>query len=392
MKIKRYYNQDPAPSGGQPDGVVDAGIKAPEPAPAPIPGEEKKKAPTPTYDLSDLSKLKDFGDTPPEPQDKLKPENTDAKKPPAGEKTEVDEFTLDLEPESKTDNSQEPQETTWKQLSETIKLGELKEDSFEAFKESVDARLQSERLEGRKEGQNVTLEKWTDQQKELFDFLSVEGNTIEAFINPLQVYDKYLSMDNENLIREDYKLKGYEADKIDEIVEDMKIDNKIDTEAYHLKKALENGKVAKQQQMIVDARNKIQAKNQEIIDRELNELKSFTTKLHATKEFMGIPVSERSLAVIEGKFKDGFYRTRLANDPELAAEVALFIEFGKKSRELLAGELRDEGRQQLLKRVNNVGLPASGAGRVGGEEVVLKDFDAWEAKLREENQKRKTQG
>lgn len=383
MKLfKKYYNQDAGPGAGSDGNGEPAAAIIDAPASA-----AQKETPLPSYDIDSLKELKDFGDEPTEPAAAEGSEEEKKQKAPEIPKKENNEFELDLEDTpASTDASAKEEEvqSTWTDVAKVVGLGEIKEESFEAFKENFSAKLLSERETGRKEGQSITMEKWTDQQKELFDFLAVEGNTIDSFINPLSVYDKYLSLDDKALLREDYKLRGYEDHKIDDLMEELEVDNKIGNRAYELRKTLENGKIAKQQELISSAREKIEFKNNQTREREQKEYDSFKTSLHATKDFMGIPISERSFNVIEAKFKDGVYRTRLAEDPKLAAEVALFIEFGAKARDLLGNDLKNEGRMQVLKHVQNIGLPNSGAGRVLGQGDELKGFDAWEQKLKEE--------
>jgi hypothetical protein len=388
MKFKKYRNLDGpgAGTGGVVEAAPAAGIVTPSAEPTITPAVITPTAVTPLQplDLDVVKTLKDFGDE--APVSKIAAEA----KPTGAPKIENsnDEFMLSLEAIPDAVKRVEPDaESTWLDVAKAVDLGDIKEPTFEAFKESYTSKLQQEREAGKNEGKNLTLETWTDKQKALFEHLSIEGNTEESFYAPLSIYDKYLSMDDKSLLIEDYKLKNYEQDRIDSLIEELEVDNKLGNRAYELRKALETGRSAKEQQIIIDAREKVETRNTQIRERELSEFNSFKEKLHATKDFMGIPIAENAHAIIENKFKDGYYRTRLAEDPKLAADVALYIEFGNKARTLLGNDLKNEGRMQILEKIHNVGLPGSNAGRVEIGSTQLQGFDAWEAKMKEESSK-----
>ena len=390
--FRHYLNHDPAPSGGSSSDSQVLDVSS-EPAAAPAsPSAPTNQPPAPTsiVELADLSSFKDFGDETPKDLKEATAVATEKKAP--GIKVEVDnELVLDLDPLPTNDSLAvaPEEETSWKVLAKEIDLPEIAEDNFDAFKQAFSSKLEQERVAAQKNAIENKTQNWTPEQKELFDFLSVEGNTIESFLNPLSVYDKYLALDDRDLLIEDYKLKGYEDEKITDLIDELEIDNKLNNRAYELRKALESGKESKKYQLVNEARLKIEQKNNRIIEQEAREFESFKSSLHATKDFMGIPITERSYPTIENKFKDGYYRTRLVEDSKLAADVALFIEFKDKARSLLGNDLKDEGRMQILKTVHNVGLPSSGAGRINGESDDLQGFDVWERKLAEEKAKAK---
>lgn len=420
MKIqKKQYHPDPAPGGGESGGgtpastdAAPAAVSAAAPAAAPADkpvevqlspmeafkaakpiGEIVEKIPE-KFGIDELNKggLKDIIKA-----DPAKPADATEKKPdetkaPIVEKKDGDEFKLTLEEEATAAKEQNDGESSWKLVAENLPdMPGLEEDTFDAFKKADEVRIAKVKTEALQEGQKLALDKLPTQARELFDYLSVEGNTIETFMQPLAVIDKYLSLDQETLVTEDYKARGFSEEEAKEAVDNLKLDGGLKIKALEIQKTLQSLRQEKQQSLVASARQKIDADRTAKVERETKELNQFTESLSKVKDWHSAPIDDRAKQVITKRFQDGVYRARLADDPQTAVDVALYLEFKDQLKSIYGRELIDQGRSQILDKLHNVGIPGAQSSKSDiSQKSELEGFDAWEQRLKEEDAKRKS--
>lgn len=324
-------------------------------------------------------------------EEKGEEKKDDAKPGEKAPKAEVDPDMplLDLEDEQQGQN-QEEKEATWKDLSAHLELDEPEDDSFDSFKTAYSKKLDLIRNEGREEGRKEYVEKIAAMQPEaraLFDFLQVEGNTVEGFIKPLAQIDNYLAKTDEELIREDLKARRYEDDMIEEKLEELRIDNKVKTHAYDIRKQLESIREQRQQEIVQEARDRIRTSQEEKARKAEQELTAFKGAITEKKDLWGVPITQKAKDIILQRFQAGQYRERLQNDPNLAAEIALLIEFKDQLQKQLTGNAKIEGKEGLLKKVHQVSLGQQASASQSNPENELQGFDVWEQLLKEEGKK-----
>ena len=326
-----------------------------------------------------------------ETEEKGEEKKDDAKPGEKAPKAEVDPDMpiLDLEDEPQGQN-QEEKEATWKDLSAHLELDEPEDDSFDGFKTAYSKKLDLIRNEGREEGRKEYVEKIAAMQPEaraLFDFLQVEGNTVEGFMKPLAQIDNYLAKTDEELIREDLKARRYEDGMIEEKLEELRIDNKVKTHAYDIRKQLESIREQRQQEIVQEARDRIRTSQEEKARKAEQELTAFKGAITEKKDLWGVPITQKAKDIILQRFQAGQYRERLQNDPNLAAEIALLIEFKDQLQKQLTGNAKIEGKEGLLKKVHQVSLGQQASASQSNPENELQGFDVWEQHLKEESKK-----
>jgi hypothetical protein len=303
-----------------------------------------------------------------------------------GEDDDDGEVKFEVKDLEESSEAETVEESTWGLIAKETGLGELEDDNFTSFKVRLEETKKAERLAGVEEGQNLALDKLPEDAKKLYDFLSVEGNTVESFLNPLKIFDQYLALDNRSLVKKDLLLKNFPEEKAEEIVESFDVDGKLDLEADMLRQALKNGKASREESMISEAREKInRAKEKQESDR-LAEAKTFKENLGKAKEFFGVPIAERDKALLQKKYEKGYYKAMLTKNPELEVQIAMFLEFQNQLPSLIGNGKRDEGRKQVLNKIKNIGLETGSKSSVNKK--TAKGLDAWGEILAKEEEAR----
>lgn len=417
MKInyKQYHPEASAPGGGAAgegtggEAAAGAGAAADEPAAegAPAAGDAKpaEEKPEKRVTVADLKNIPDISTTP----DGTTLTDLEKKKKEAvlaaaatgdagtgaaggaaaGEPAKEEAGVLTI---AEASTETELVDSTFIQLAEEMKdLGIVAptEDSIEKFRESLvawkDTEVTKAKADAPKEILKTELEKLPAPAQQLFEFLSVEGNNIEKYTKPLAAFDKYLSMEDEALVKENYIADGATPEEADKFVAADKLDEKIGINAAKVRLTLKNLRATTEQNLVTQAREATIKLQNEKIAKEKQELESFTTSLAKRKSFLKMPVADNAKPILVERYKTGVYRSRLANDPDLAVEVAMFIEFKDQYEKLNNNSVKDEGRTEVLKTLHNTGLPAGDAARTGNaENEELKGFDVWERKLADE--------
>lgn len=395
MKLfKMHRSPDDAPGGTETPETAEAPATEAKnedfPTESPLPSPEKALAEAKGIDEIDidddysLDKLNEGGLEAVIKDGEKKAEKKEVGKAPKVEKKESNEFELDIEDVTpKGESTQEEKDSNWNMVAEGVDLGSLEEDTFEAFKAAVVTKLEAQKIAGMQEGRKLELEKFPDEARKLFDFLSVEGNTVEGFIKPLAIYDQYLALDDKAIVEADFKAYGHNDEDVKRLVDDLELDGKLDLKAKEVRLGLSNLRQQRENDLVAEARTTLKQKAESINNKRLEEQKQFKENLDNVKDFFGAVVTDRAKNAILKKFEDGVYRAKLAADPDAAVKVAMFLEFEPKLLSLIGRDLVDTGRSQVLKKLHNVGLPSGGKSNIAAD-ASTDTFDAWKEKLAEE--------
>lgn len=314
-----------------------------------------------------------------------------------GEDKKPDEEVKETEPELKIDEKDltelkgdeklvPEEESTWVGTAKELGL-DVKEDSFEAFKTTFQEKLKAEREAGKAEAQDIKLDAFTPEARRVIEFLNADPkNAIDNFIEPLKVYDNVLAMNDEAIIREDLRLKNWDADKIDEKIESLKQDEKLDVEAYELRKTVENLREQAKQDIVQDAIARKQQNEQLIKETLQKEIKSVSDELDKTTTFMGFKIPESAKQHIKKQWESGEIRKAFQSNPKDVVEFMLNKYLGKlASAELKKNEFQ-KGRDSIQSKLHNVketGTQGSGRNDKKPIEKGGSSFDAWD-KITEE--------
>lgn len=399
-KLYRYYNAGPGAgeSGGAaapaaetpPAGSESASQGQQQPGGNGITSFAELDLP-PEATIDDIERVLKSGAPAEKKEEEKKGEGENLKNPP---KTDAgEEFVLDIKEDlGEAGSENDSAEATWIDMSTALELEAPEEDSFDGFKSAYQKKLDAVKAEAREEGKKEYTEKiaaMSPEAKALFDFLLIEGNTVKDFMQPTRQIDEYLAMDDEALIRADLKARNYDEEMINAKLDELKLDNKTKIHAYDIRKTLEVIRAKKEEQIVSNARAALQAKERQKLEKAKKELEDFQGALTKQNDLWGVPVSPKAKEVILQRFKAGQYRTRLEQDPDLAAEIALLIEFKDSLKSQLLGNAKTEGKESLLKKVHAVSLGQQSSASGKPSDDKLEGFDVWEQKLAEEKASQK---
>lgn len=261
----------------------------------------------------------------------------DKKDPDTGEEDFVFKNPDEAKPPVK---GEESGDTSWLDVAKELSL-ELKEDTFDAFREAFETKAES------------NIAKYKPETQRLIKFTEA-GGSADDFVQPFSKIDAAISLSDADLVDQRLKLTGWDDDtkreaKLQRMVEDGEIEieaNNIRKELYAYKEQVKDD--------IIDKR----VKAQEIYEKKAAaarevEAKAVREKLNSIPEFMMTKVSPENVEYIVNKFKSGGYEKDFKDEATLA-EFFLYKEFGKVGISNIETKVKREVERKYLSHSHNV--------------------------------------
>jgi len=254
-------------------------------------------------------------------------------------------------------------EDNWLKVAKELEL-DVKEDSFDAFKSAYSNKLLALKEE-------VKTELQIQKKEDLLSTYDVEaqiiikgldaGLSLEQIQKPLEKIDNFLKMSDADLVAEDYRLQGWEEDKIEMKVLELTESNKLELTAYEIKQELKAARTEISDKRLQDI-EALKTQQEERIKTQLNkETEQIHEQLKTVQQFMESPIKEKHVAHVMDKWKKGEYLEAF-KDPKVISEFLLWKEFGEQAQKVLANKKFQEGRDGIVKKLHNVPPIQSGAG------------------------------
>lgn len=216
------------------------------------------------------------------------------------------------------------------------------------------------------------LSKFKEQQKELNDLKSLALGGVTS--KEIESVSSLLKLSNEDLVRHDYKLQGLDENIINEAVDKLKDNGMLDVEAAKVKatinKYINNKKIEKinsDKQAQVQAEQANQA-NLKAIREQMNKTDTLFGFKIATSENMQKARDEHYNYLTSGKFLD-----EITANPEAAIEASFLWKNKGVILKAMTNKAKSQGKQEVLKSLQNTQLPDTGRVHVAGNEE--KGFD-----------------
>lgn len=276
------------------------------------------------------------------------------------------------------------EESNWKTVGKELGF-EVPEDTFEAFKKAEAEFWASKQTQDDASRLDAEIESLDDPEaKELLSFVK-NGGKLRDFINPMKEYDELLALGDEALVRQYLTLNKWDEKKIDERIAGLKENGTLETEAYPLRKSLENGKETKKNELFTSQQKLSETQNKSKADAKIKEDNQIIAALSKVKEFQGKKVTPEVTAALTKKWNTGFYRERFAKDPDFVANVILNYELSEQVKQAAVAKAHKEGLHKnqdklhnIVKNTEEMGSRSTKAvGQSGGEG----DFSSWKTEL-----------
>jgi len=335
-------------------------------------------------------------------EDKAKGSEKDSKevtgkdeKPKEAEKTADENKELteeDKAPELEFDASKlnlekvpgEEEENSWATVAKDLGI-EVKEDSFDSFKASIEERITKAREEGKAEAAKVDLEKFSPDAQRVIEFLNNDPQAkLDDFIAPLKAFDEVLALDNESILRSDLELKGLNAEEVETKIESLKESNMLDVEAKLLKNEVLSERANTEQQLIQEAK----MRQFQVVEKGKAELKkeneSIINAIKEVKTFMGFKIPDSAKQYLQKQWETGEVRKAFQSNPTEVVQFMLNKYIGQEALKELKKTQFQKGRDEIQGKLHNTKELSSFEGSGRREKTVSKNqvgaggFDAWD--------------
>lgn len=252
------------------------------------------------------------------------------------------------------------EESTWIDVAKELGYPELKDNSFDAFKEAQKLHLE----QVKKEIDNKDFEKHIADlpAKEQLIVRGIKsGLTIEQIEKPIKTLDGLIALTNTDLVAADLKARGLDEDvvqfKIDKLVEE----EKLDIAAKAIRDELVTKKSTIETDLLEQVKN-IELKLQEDKNNALKEdFKSFRTALDTIPELMGTKLSSKNKDEVAAAYEKGEYHD-LFKDPKKVAEFIIWDKYKKEAQANLVNKALEDKRRAQQNSVHNIPPIKPGAG------------------------------
>jgi hypothetical protein len=249
---------------------------------------------------------------------------------------------------------------SWLSVGKALEL-DVKEDSFDAIKEAFTNKIEAVKAEVQSVKKEDLIMKYDVEAQIIIKGLEA-GLTIEQINKPLDKIDGFLKMSAADLVAEDYRLQGWEEDKIEAKILDLTETGKLELADYEIRKELEATKKEISENRLKDIealKSQQDLKIKEQLNKESDEIHK---ELKTVQSFMESPIKEKHVEFVMNKWKNGDYHEAF-KDPKLISKFLIWNEFGEQAQKNLANKKFQEGRDGIVKKLHNTPpIVSSGGG------------------------------
>jgi len=298
-----------------------------------------------------------------------KPKTDD--KPKEGEKPAEEEDVFQI-PASESDELEE--ELKWVDLAKESGF-EIKEDTFEAYKEAQKSYIELQKQEALKTYQDVDFKKHIETlppESQLLIIGLKSGLTQDQIEAPFKQIAFYKGLEDADLVAEDLKLKGFEDDVINNKIEKLTEDGKLEIEAKELRTILD----INENNLLTQKLNEVKELEQNITLAHQTKMKEeaaiIVQQLDTVEKFMEAPLSKNNKKFVAEKLLAGAYNDAM-RDPKVIAQFALFVEFGEKGIANLKNKMYEKGRDEKVNKLHNIPPVIKSGSHSGSNQNSVKD-------------------
>lgn len=294
------------------------------------------------------------------PETEVKPEKEVKEEP----------LTLELKPEDIKDAPTTFEDGTFQSLGEDFGLS-VPEESFEAFKKAHD-----DTYILKSEAQKLAVTSKEQLYKTLDPKIAVAFELIDAGVppelafNPTKEHDAYLAMESAQLVRADLMNRYKDEEVVDAKMEELSADpQKLEVQARAIKTDISFAKEQILQEQKQIAQNRV-AQNQQIaLQQKTEAANQFKQALNNESTFMGLSLSKEVKDVILSKYNKGLYETAL-NPAQAQLRAILQLEYGDKFAKAVQSKAKEEGKQEIVRKLSDVAVKVTPAGGQRQQTVV----------------------
>ncbi len=300
--------------------------------------------------------------------------------PAATETPEVNPL-FEIKPEDLTDVPKTFEEGTFQALAKDGWGIELKEESFDAFKENFVPKAELEKVT--QMTKESILAEYSPETAATIQLLEL-GLPQELILEPTRnvdnnvtIIDNAVKLGDAELVRAELEnTEGWTPEMIDTEIEELVANGKIAHKAQVVRVNLLNDKkvLLAQREDILKTRNDLIAKHttdkQRVAEQKKEQDNSlFLKALNDKSDFMGVPIPKDFKDAVALKFRSGLYDSKLS-EAQTKVNSILFAELGSKFADLVKKSAFAKGKETEIKKNANIPPISSAA---SGQRVINKE-------------------
>jgi hypothetical protein len=181
------------------------------------------------------------------------------------------------------------------------------------------------------------------QSKETESDEAKEEADYQVLTNKVTLYEKYIGMDNENLVRNQLLSQATAqkkdindpevADEIEERLEGLKDLDQLDSMAETLRSNLQSQKERTQNSVDVIDNKRVEVSNASA-RKNIDDLQNAFTGIFDAKEFLGITVTKEDVLEVYEDIRSNKFFEGVNNNQEMIAKFAMFVKYEKEISKL----------------------------------------------------------
>lgn len=271
---------------------------------------------------------------------------------------------------------------SWTKLSKDQGFN-IQNDDYDSYLKGYEEHMQQVAESAKAEIDEDIYKRISPSGQKMLEYELNGGNYFELQ-KTLNEYDKYLSLDNENIIREDYKSqldvdgnRFYTNDRVEELINELSEDeNKLREKANGVRVSVNNAKNDTERQMTDMQKNIASASDQETVNSYKAESEAISSVLAGKDEYMGKKITNDVRSYLQDQWDSGQVHKSL-QDPKVMADFMIFSNFRDQIFKDNNRREYQKGAESVRKDLSNIPLDLGGGKRVEITENSESVFNAW---------------
>jgi len=306
-----------------------------------------------------------------EVEEKVKEEVKEEEKPKLGEGEEEEEGFKNPDEVEEGSKEAEDVEANWKGIAKDVGF-EIEDDSYEAFIEGKKAFIENVKTESLKDIQIKGFKEQIaelDPESQLLVLGLREGLTRDQIEAPFKEIASFKALSDVDLVAKDLELQGMPEDVIENEIEKMAENDKIEVEAKRLRIILDNNEKNLTENKLREIKE-LATENENIFKQTIaKESESIVKQINMIDKFLDAPVSKKNKEYLAKKWESGAYH-ELAKDPAKIAKFMLWEEFGEQGLSNLKSNMTSKFVEDKARKQHNIPPTImSGSSSNSGEEA-----------------------
>lgn len=233
---------------------------------------------------------------------------------------------------------------------------DVKENTFESFESALDSKsaadIAAAKLTAKEDAKKEILAEKPAEAMAIIEGLE-QGLTIDEILRPTAVIEQLEALSDAELVAEDCRLKNWTDDQIEKHIADLTEREVLEVTAKPLRDILKANREGLAQKQLERFTSLKQSKEAAIVEARTRESEEIKSTLITMKDFMGVPITQRTVDHLIQKWNKGEYHEAF-KDSKVISEFLMYKEFGEQGLKALKNREYQRGRDDKAKKLHNI--------------------------------------